>query len=812
MTVSYNWLSEYLPEKIEPEKLSKILTSIGLEVESLEKYEDIKGGLKGLVTGEVVECTKHPDADKLSLTKVDIGTGEALQIICGAPNVAIGQKVIVAPVGVTIFPFAGEPVTMKKAKIRGYDSFGMICAEDEIGLGSSHAGIMVLPAATKPGLAAASYFEVYTDYIFEIGLTPNRMDAMSHLGVAKDVCAWLCHHQKKDTHVKTPFKNVALSAVKSQGLPLPFMVTIENTAACERYSGVVIEGISIGDSPKWMQQKLKSIGLRPINNIVDITNYILHETGQPLHAFDADKITGKQIIVKNLPDNTPFVTLDGKEKKLSADDLMICNAEEGMCIAGVYGGAKSGVTNDTKNIFLESAWFNPVGIRKTSFRHGLRTDAATRFEKGVDISNTVVVLKRAALLIKEIAGGEIAPDLYDIYPEPKKKTEVAIRYHYLKKLSGKNYHGDTIKNILGSLGFEILKEGIDDIRVAVPFNKPDISIPADIVEEIMRIDGLDNVEIPSVIAMSPAIETLGNSEAQKEKIANYLMAAGFNEIFTNSITNAAYYPGAVLKTTIKMINSLSADLNVMRPSMMETGLESIAYNLNRRNSDLQFFEFGKTYHSGDTGIYNEQQHIAIYITGSKNKNGWKVKGEQADYYFTKAIVERITALAGTVIDSYVPFVDDNLDSCTKAIVNRQTIAKIGIVNKNVLEKFDIKQVVFYCDIHWDALLNIAASQKIVYKEIAKFPSVQRDLALVVDKTLSYQQVEKAALGAKINKLTSINLFDIFESEKLGAGKKSMAVNFTFLDEEKTLTDKEIDSMMNKIIKCCEDELKAEIRK
>ncbi|MBC7424582.1 MAG: phenylalanine--tRNA ligase subunit beta, partial [Ferruginibacter sp.] len=503
MTISYNWLSEYLPEKIEPEKLSKILTSIGLEVETLEKYEETKGGLDGLVIGEVLECAKHPDADKLSLTKVDIGTGEPLQIVCGAPNVAVGQKVIVATVGATIYPFSGEPMTMKKARIRGSESFGMICAEDEIGLSSNHAGILVLPADTKVGMPAAAYFGTYNDYIFEIGLTPNRMDAMSHLGVAKDVCAYLSHHNKKETHVKSPFKNT----FKADNQNLPIEVTIENEVACERYAGVSIQGVTIAESPKWLQQKLKSIGLRPINNIVDITNFILHETGQPLHAFDADMITGKKIIVKSLPEGSPFLTLDDKERKLSAEDLIICNAAEGMCIAGVYGGAKSGVTAASKNIFLESAWFNPISIRKTSFRHGLRTDAATRFEKGVDISNTVNVLKRAAVMIKEIAGGEISSDIVDIYPEPKKKTEVAIKYHYLKKLSGKNYHGDTIKNILTGLGFEIIKEGQDDLRVAVPFSKPDISIPADLVEEIMRIDGLDNVEIPAIISIAPAVET-----------------------------------------------------------------------------------------------------------------------------------------------------------------------------------------------------------------------------------------------------------------------------------------------------------------
>ena len=808
MTISYNWLSEYLPEKVEPEKLSKILTSIGLEVESLEKYEELKGGLQGLVIGEVLECAKHPDADKLSLTKVNIGTAEPLQIVCGAPNVAVGQKVVVATVGATIYPANGEPMTMKKAKIRGAESVGMICAEDEIGLSDNHAGIMILPADTKAGIPAAEYFGAYNDFIFEIGLTPNRMDAMSHLGVAKDVCAYLGHHNRKDSAVVLPFKN----NFKPGHHGLQIEVTIENKEACQRYAGVSLQGVTVANSPKWLQQKLKSIGLRPINNIVDITNFILHETGQPLHAFDADNIVGKKIIVKNFPEATPFITLDEKERKLSAGDLIIANEKEGMCIAGVYGGLNSGVKPTTKNIFLESAWFNPVSIRKTSLRHGLRTDAATRFEKGVDISNTVNVLKRAALMIKEIAGGTIASDIVDVYPEPKPKTEVAMKYHYLKKLSGKNYHGDTIKNILTGLGFEIIKEGQDDIRVAVPYSKPDISIPADIVEEIMRIDGLDNVEIPSAITISPAVETLGLEAACKEKTANFLVGAGFSEIFTNSITNAAYYNEAVLQTTVKMINSLSADLNVMRPAMMETGLESVAYNLNRKNNDLQFFEFGKTYSTTETGKYEEQQHLSLYISGKRIADGWKIKTDKTDFYFAKGLVEKILSILGIKISAYNIEANEKLDSCITALVKNEVVATVGSVNKKTLAQFEIKQPVFYADINWDNVLTLHKKQKIGFTEIPKYPAVQRDLAIVVDKTVRYDAVQKATAGAKVSKLQSVNLFDVFENEKLGANKKSMAINFTFLDEEKTMADKDIDAMMGKIIASYEKELNAMVRK
>ena len=808
MTISYNWLSEYLPEKIEAEKLSKILTAIGLEVESMEPYEEVKGGLKGLVIGEVITCEKHPDADKLSLTTVNIGTADPLQIVCGAPNVAVGQKVVVATIGSTIYPSTGEPLTMKKAKIRGAESHGMICAEDEIGLGQSHAGIMVLPADAKVGTPAAEYFNTYNDIIFEIGLTPNRMDAMSHLGVAKDVCAYLSHHHKKDTHVKSPFKN----NFKADSQNLKIDVTIENETACQRYSGVTIAGVTIAESPKWLQQKLKSIGLRPINNIVDITNFILHETGQPLHAFDANKITGNKVIVKNVPESTAFITLDEKERKLSAEDLMICNADAPMCIGGVFGGLHSGVTASTKNIFLESAWFNPVTIRKTSLRHGLRTDAAARFEKGVDISNTVNVLKRAAIMIKEIAGGEIASDVIDVYPDPKQKTEVGLKYHYLKKLSGKNYHGDTIKNILTSLGFEMIKEGMDELFVKVPFSKPDITIAADLVEEIMRIDGLDNVEIQQMITIAPSVETLAHETIYQEKVAAYLTGLGFNEIFTNSITNSAYFTEQILQGTVKMINNLSEELNVMRPSMLETGLETITHNLNRKNSNLRFFEFGKTYSTDGIGSYAEKNHLSLFVTGAKAETAWNNKTQKTDFYLIKGVIEKIAALTGVSINEFLIEENEKLNNAVAVKIKNEPVAVMGEVNKKTADKFDCKQPVFYADIDWDTLMRLNKKNTISFKEISKFPAVYRDLAIVVDKSILYQQIEKATFATKVNKLKNVSLFDVFESEKLGANKKSMAVSFTFLDEEKTMTDAEIDAMMNKIIGAYEKELNAEIRK
>ena len=816
MTISYNWLCDYLPTgqaglpvKIEPERLSRILTSIGLEVESLEKYESIRGGLQGLVIGEVITCEKHPDADKLKLTTVNTGAAENLQIVCGAPNVAVGQKVVVATIGTTIYPVNGEPLTMKKAKIRGVESQGMICAEDEIGIGESHAGIIILPDDVKPGTPAADYFKPQEDYIIEIGLTPNRMDAMSHLGVARDVCAYLTHHDKKDTTVVSPFKN----NFKPDNQGMQMQVLVENSDACQRYAGVSIEGVTIGESPAWLQDRLKSIGLRPINNIVDITNFILHETGQPLHAFDADAIKGRKVIVKNLPEGTPFTTLDEKERKLHAGDLMICNGEEEpMCIGGVYGGLRSGVTATTRNIFLESAWFNPVDIRKTSLNHGLRTDAAARFEKGVDISNCVNVLKRAAMLIKEIAGGEIASDVVDIYPAPKPRTEVALKFHYLKKLSGKNYHPDTVKDILSSLGFELCKEGVDEMRFAVPYSKPDISLPADIVEEIMRIDGLDNVEIPSMITIAPATETLAQPVAYAEKVSNYLAGAGFREIFTNSISNSAFYNDAVLQQTVKMINNLSEELNIMRPSMLETGLQSVAYNLNRRNNGLKFFEFGKTYATPEVGKYTESNHLAIYITGNATEDSWKGKSVKSDFYYLKAVFEKVLAMLGLKAEGYTVLQNPDLSQGLQAVINKEPVAVIGLVDANKLAGFDIRQPVFYADLYWDKLVKINSKNRIEYREVPRFPSVNRDLAIVVNKSLPYESVENATRLAGVKKLRSISLFDIFESEKLGADKKSMAVSFTFLDEEKTLTDKEIDAMMNRIIATFEKELNAEIRK
>ena len=816
MKISYNWLKDYLPtdsltqKTIEdPEKLSAILTSVGLEVENLYPYEEIKNSLKGLIIGEVITCEKHPDADKLKITTVNNGKGEVMQIVCGAPNVAAGQKVIVAPAGANLFTIKGENLSIKKAKIRGIESNGMICAEDEIGIGQSHEGIIVLPADANPGMSAFEYFKPYSDWVFEIGLTPNRMDAMSHLGVAKDVCAYLSHHHKAEIKVLTPFNN----KFKPDNTSRKISIKIENTEACSRYSGVSISGIKVAPSPSWLQNRLKSIGVRPINNMVDITNFILHETGQPLHCFDADKINGNKIIVRTLPQGTLFKTLDEKMRTLGDEDIMICNGkEEAMCFAGVFGGIDSGVTENTSSIFLESAWFNPSQIRKTSFRHNLRTEAAMRFEKGVDISNTVNVLKRAALLIKDICGGQISSEVVDEYPAPKIPNEITLQSHYLKKISGKNYHQDTIKNILKSLNFSIIREGLDEIRVSVPFSNPDITIPADVIEEIMRIDGLDSIEIPATIKMAPAIEKRAEEASLKEKVGTWLTGNGFSEIFTNSITNKKYFDAQALSTTVHIINSLSEELNILRPSMLPTGLETIAYNLNRKNSDLLFFEFGKTYSTHETGKYTQTESLCLYLTGKKKDSNWKTAAEKIDIFFVKGICNTLLGLLGLNNYKYSVNASKILKNNFEVSTDGKKIVEAGMVRRVMLEKFNIKQPVFYININWE-LLNYHVERSIIkVEEIPKYPKVERDLSIIIDKSISYQLLENSVNSLKLKKLSGYKLFDVFESEKIGPSKKSLSVNFTFYDKEKTLTDEETDSMMSKIIITVERDLEAEIRR
>lgn len=810
MTISYNWLSEYLPTPVDPQKLSKILTAVGLEVESLEKKESIPGGLAGLLIGEVKSCVRHPDADKLWLTTVDVGREEVLTIVCGATNVAAGQKVVVAPVGSTIYPVGKEPLTMKKVKIRGAESHGMICAEDEIGLSDDHAGIMVLDTPLKPGTPAAEHFKPETDWVIEIGLTPNHMDAMSHLGVARDVCAWLAHHEKMTEPVLSPLDYAPLKVDDPQGMNIA--VTLENEQDCQRYSGVCISGITVAESPTWLKSRLASIGLRPINNIVDITNFILHETGQPLHAFDADQIRGRHVRVMNLDEGALFVSLDEKERKLSAEDLMICDGEGSpMCIGGVFGGLHSGVSERTRNIFLESAWFNPVSIRKSSVRHGLRTDAAARFEKGVDISNSPAVLKRAALMIREIAGGSISGTPVDVYPHPQPKIQIPLKYHYLKKLSGKNYHPDAVKRILGGLGFEFIKEGADELWFEAPYHKPDVTQQADLVEEIMRIDGLENIEIPSAITISPSTDSLGDEERWHEKLSDSLVGMGFHEILTNSITNSKYYGDEVLQTSVKMINNLSADLDIMRPSMLETMLETVAFNINRRHRDLRLFEFGKTYHTAGTGKYLEDTWLALAVTGQVTEAGWRQKEKPADLFYLKGVVSALLQVVGIKGLKMVPLHTDVLKGVQYQWMGKD-IALLAEVSKKRLRTFDIKQPVWFSAFRWQHLMQWVAAAKLEFSEIPRYPAVERDLALLVNREVSWQQMSDAAMGAAVPQLKKIQLFDVFESDKLGAGKKSMALNLLFQDTEKTMTDADIEAAVQRIARKLEQDLNAEVRK
>ncbi len=798
MVISYNWLQEYLPENLPVQELSTILTSIGLEVEQVETVEAIKGSLEGLLIGEVLTCGKHPNADKLSITTVNIGAEAPLHIVCGAPNVADGQRVVVAPVGTKVHPASGESFEIKKAKIRGEASEGMICAEDEIGLGTNHNGIMVLGENAKPGMSAKDYFNVPApDFALHIGLTPNRSDAMSHIGVAKDVCAYLTHHRGKKYEIKKP--NTTLENLPDAE---PIKVHILDEEACPRYCGLTISNVTIGASPEWLKRKLNTIGVRSINNIVDITNFVLHEYGQPLHAFDADTIKGKEVHVQLAKEGYKFKTLDEKEITLAANDLMICNAEAPMCLAGIYGGAESGVTAATKNIFLESAYFHPSFIRKSSLHHGLRTDAATHFEKGVDMDHLIPALLRAAQLMTELAGGTISSKITDIYPAPLKPVTVQTSYSYINKLSGKEYPKETVNTILQALGFELNING-DTIGIQVPSNKTDVTQPADIVEEIVRIDGLDNIPIPEKLNISLK-PSQPNDRKLKEKCAELLCDEGLQEIITNSVTNSNYYPGN--EQLVKMINSLSSELDILRPSMLESGLEVISYNVNRKNSHLALYEFGKIY-SKENDAYKEEQQLAMWFTGNALNASWNTKQKSFDLFYIKAILQNLFTRSG-ISKLTVSYEQDQVLWKYK----NQPIALFLKVDDERLQKFDIKQEVFFALVYWEQFVKAAATHKINYTEVPKFPAMQRDLAMVLDKSVTYQQVQQATEQLNIPSLKNYDLFDVFENEKLGANKKSYALSYTFQLNDRTLTDAEIEQQIQALIKNYETMLNAVIRK
>ena len=798
MKISYNWLKQYINIKQTPEEISQILTGIGLEVETLEKVPAVPGGLEGLVIGYVKECVQHPNADRLRITKVDAG-GEELQIVCGAANVAAGQKVVVATVGTTVYPTLGEPVKINKSKIRGEVSEGMICAEDEIGLGTDHAGIMVLDAAAAIGTPAKEYFELEDDYVFEIGLTPNRADAASHLGTARDIAAYL------RTQVVLP--NDASFTV--QNLVLPIVVEVLDAAACPRYSGLTISGIEVKESPDWLKQKLGVIGLRSINNVVDATNYVLHALGQPMHAFDADTIKGKKVIVKTCPEGTVFKTLDGVERHLSVDDLMICNAEEPMTIAGVFGGINSGVTQNTRNIFLESAYFDSVSIRKTAKRHGLKTDASFRYERGTDPEITVFALKYAALLIQGLAGGTVSSEISDFYPVPVAPFSIQILYRHVNRLIGKAISTNEIKAVLTALEIKITAETAEGLSLEVPSYRVDVTREADVIEEILRIYGYNNIEIPVQIRASLNNAAKPDKDAVQNTLANLLAYNGFNEILCNSLTRSAYYDD--LENAVKILNPLSIDLDVMRQTMLFSGLEVISYNQNRKYANLKLFEFGKIYHQYQEK-FKEQHRLSLFLSGFDQPEQWNRKEQAVDFYHLKAAVDTLLQRAGVkdfaVEEAGTDFMDYGL---TYKLGNKNLVV-FGAVAKKELKKTDVDQAVFYADFNFDLLLKQVGRNGIVFQEVPKFPAVKRDLSLLVDERTTFNQLKQTALKSERKLIKEVNVFDVYKGDKLPEGKKSYALSFVLLDEEKTLTDKAIDAAMQKIIFNLVKEAGAEVRK
>lgn len=818
MKISYNWLKDYIGIEIDPHSLSEILTSIGLEVEGVEEWESVRGGLRGVVIGEVVTCRKHPDADKLSVTTVDIGRGEHLHIVCGAPNVAAGQKVPVAVTGTTLYR-GEESLELKKTKIRGEVSEGMICAEDELGLGDSHEGILVLDSSAVPGTPASEYFSVVHDTIFEIGLTPNRIDSGSHFGVARDLAAYLSLNSGLDHEARKP----SVDSFKTDSNTSGFEVIVENSNDCPRYTGITISDVTIGESPEWMKTRLRSIGLNPINNVVDITNFVQHEIGQPLHSFDADKITGKKVIIKNLPDKTGFLTLDGLDRSLSSRDLMICNEEEGMCIAGVFGGIKSGVTSASKNIFLESAHFNAVSIRKTSKRHSLQTDASFRFERGTDPNITVWALKRAAIMIKELAGGKISSDIIDIYPEKIRNTITEVSFRNIERLIGKKIGKETIRRILGLLDIIILREDDETMLLEIPAYRVDVKLEADVIEEILRIYGYNNVEINDHV--NSTLTYIGKPDLEKvvNTVSDLLSANGFAEIMCNSLNPAAWYEGNSdfdASQLVTLANPLSSDLNAMRQSLLYGGLSSVIWNINRQCYDLRLYEFGNCYFRTGHGYpvpsvddYTERKSLDIFITGKTGKESWNYKTNPTDFFHIKSATEMIFSRLG--IDSVLLANGESqkkyfAESITY-VLNNKVLAETGKLSKSMLSRFDIGQDVFYSHIDWDQVTMLIGRKAITYTELPKYPAVRRDMAMLLDRGIKFIRIRDIAFKTEKNVLRDVNLFDVYESDSLGAYKKSYAVSFILRDDLRTLTDKNIDKVMNNLRRAFENELGARIR-
>ena len=831
MNISYKWLKRYISLQDDAETVAKILTSIGLEVGTVETIETIRGGLKGLVVGEVLTCEPHPNSDHLHITKVNIGEGEPLPIVCGAPNVAAGQKVIVATIGTVLYD-GDESFTIKKGKLRGEDSWGMICAEDEIGVGTDHAGIIVLPADTPVGMPAAEYYHVENDTIIEVDITPNRSDAASHFGVARDLYAYYKAHGQ-DIALTKP----SVEAFKVNNNEMPVKVTVDAPEACPRYSGVSIKGVSVKESPEWLKNSLLAIGLRPINNIVDVTNFVLHECGQALHAFDADKIKGNEIHVRFAKAGEKFVTLDGVEREMNERDLMIANKDEAMCIAGVFGGLHSGVTENTKNVFLESAYFDPVTIRKTSRRHQLQTDASFRYERGCDPNNTLYVLKRAALLIQEVAGGEVAMDVTDTVNGDFKPWDVTIDINRVNSLIGKAIGEETIETILKALEIEIKSKNGDPNgcpspatrrwQLGVPRYRVDVQRECDVVEDILRIYGYDNVEFPEKLNTSLAYGVKPDPEKLRRKIAEQLTAQGFNEILNNSLTKVSYYEPLEqlpLAKCVKIMNPLSSDLGVMRQTLLFGGLESIARNANRKNSDLKFYEFGNCYHynaavregndADPLRAYSEEPHLGLWLTGNKTAQSWVRKDEKTTFYQLHAFVNNILVRLGVDIEKVsVERLEHELfaDGLVLKAVNGKALGFIGIVNRKQLKAFDIDQEVFYADLDWNALIKQNKQYKAQIVDLPKFPEVKRDFALLVDKSVEFADLARAAFSTEKKLLKNVFLFDVYEGKNLEEGKKSYALSFILQDAENTLKDTQIENVMKRLQQTFENQFHATLR-
>ncbi len=808
MKISYNWLQQFLQFDWNPEKIGELLTDLGLEVEGIELKESIKGSLKGVVVGEVLTCVKHPNADKLKVTTVNLGNGEPVQIVCGAPNVDAGQKVPVATIGTILYDEKGEGFKIKKGKIRGEESHGMICAEDELGLGSGHDGIMILDESLVPGTPCAEVFKIETDHVFEIGLTPNRADAMSHYGVARDLRAGLLQND-----VKLELISPSVSDFHVDERRLKIDVEVDNKELVPRYCGITITDVEVKDSPEWIKNRLKAIGIVPKNNIVDITNYVLHELGQPLHAFDASKIRGNKVVVKTLSEGTKFTTLDEVERELSAEDIMICDAEENpLCIGGVFGGLKSGVTENTTTVFLESAYFNPVAVRKTAKRHGLNTDASFRFERGIDINQTKYALKRAALLIEEYAGGKMSSDIMDFYPEKVNDFEVFLSFENVYKLIGQAIPKETIKNILASLEIKINSITEAGLGLVIPSYRVDVQREADIIEEILRVYGYNNIEFSHKLNTSISFDS--NTQVKVENIVSeQLVSLGFNETMANSLTKAEYIELSEdlnENFNVEMLNPLSNDLKVLRQSLLFSGLESISYNINRKNNSLKFFEFGKTYHKYESG-YQEDKHLTLFVTGNKLRENWKLASEASSFFYVKGIITSIFERLGLSKLKTTPVKSTVFSEGLSLSLGKTKLVDFGVVKRSVLKEFSIKQEVLFADFKWDVILDLVGKKKVKVTDLPKYPAVKRDLALLLDSGVEFKEIYNLSFQSERKLLKEVDLFDVYEGENLPEGKKSYAVSFILQDENKTLNDKQIDKIMQKLQQTFEKNVGAALR-